>query len=873
MSLCIVTIVPANGLHFARVLMADVRRHHPEATRVCVLLARDPSPDDSLQQDFAILPVETLALPERETVLFSHDIPEIFTTLQPWIFQTLFARGHDRVIFLGSQIRIYRPLQDLCRRLEATADVVLIPHFITPLGGDRQQGVSGDPLLGTLSSDCIAMRQTGETTGFLRAWCAERRETRSLAAGLEADLPSRWLDRLPSVCERVSFLRHPGYHVAPWNVAERQLQKQGGATILALGEELVVFNFGPYDPAHPEQRTPWQAGEVFEAMVRDLRRDDAADLRRQGSAWYASRPYDFGLYEDGGVVTAAERRRFRLDSSLQSACRQQPFSHPDRLRIGGEGAADGRSPASTFAELSEIWQLQSLWEQLLDRPPRAEEIRSWRPWFRQRWKTALLPIMVGASREARRSPGWAVRLVQAIARWPMASGPLRSCRDHFIALALRGMRWGTRLSPRSAARSAQRGSNTVQPFHPRPIHKDGDAASAVDRRGEVIRPINILGYFSRELGIGEAARSLERSCREAGIAVNRMDLEALIAASPGSCVGSSGGQDEHRPIDVLYLNADTTIAAGRALRASGHHSGYRIGFWHWEQSVLPARFHASFVEVDEIWVPSRFVLEAIAPVAPVPVITIPHAVAFTPTPGVRRANFGLPDDKCLVLVMYDFHSVQGRKNPMAAITAFRAAKAQDSRLGLVIKTNNAHHHPRERQELEDSLGDLEDVTIMDTTLTRQQTWDLEMCCDILLSLHRSEGFGLILAEMMFLGKVVVATGWSGNMDFMQADNSVPVPYSLEPLARPIGPYEAGIPWAEPDLDHAAAALRRIVDDRDLAASLGGRARDTITAMLHPQVVGARVRERLSTIQRWFPRAGAMPPAWPSVGLPRRDQRR
>ena len=262
--------------------------------------------------------------------------------------------------------------------------------------------------------------------------------------------------------------------------------------------------------------------------------------------------------------------------------------------------------------------------------------------------------------------------------------------------------------------------------------------------------------------------------------------------------------------------------------------------------------------MDEVWVPSRFVHEAIGPVAPVPVVTIPHAIEFTPTPGVRRADFGLPESKCLVLVMYDFHSFQERKNPRAAIAAFRAARAVEPSLGLVVKTIHAHRYPRERQELADMLRDVPDVTIIDETLTRQQAWDLEACCDILLSLHRAEGFGFILAEMMFLGKPVVATGWSANMDFMDASNSVPVAYTLAPLARAVGPYDAGILWAEPDIDDAADALRRLASDRDLSSRLGQAASVSIRRTLAPQVVGSRVHERLTVIRRWFPRAGAVP---------------
>jgi glycosyltransferase involved in cell wall biosynthesis len=470
---------------------------------------------------------------------------------------------------------------------------------------------------------------------------------------------------------------------------------------------------------------------------------------------------------------------------------------------------------------------------------------------------ARLLVTAGLSREARRTPGWLARLLRYIAQSPMAAGPVR---EYAVIPLIRLLTLGAEVFPGLAYRPCLRSDDAIaREPHPRTTLGHVAQSPRSGRPGHDTPGVNILGYFSRELGIGEAARSLANACDEAGIAVTRIDAGELFDA-PASVIGGNGvPRQERHPIDILYYNADVTLAGAQHLRRIGHHSRYRIGFWHWEQPILPLRFHDAFAEVDELWVPSTFIQEAIGPVAPVPVVKIPHAVRFAPTPGVNRAAFGLPQDKCLVLVMYDFQSFQERKNPQAAIAAFRQAKATEPSLALVIKTINSQHYQRERQKLQEALHDVPDVTFIDAALTRQQAWDLEMCCDILLSLHRAEGFGLILAEMMYLGKSVVATGWSANMDFMDESNSLPVAFELKPLPRPIGPYEAGIPWAEPDIDHAAAALRRLVTDRDLAARLGQNARETIRRTLDPQVVGARVRQRLDIIERWFPRVGAARP--------------
>ncbi|MDB5884138.1 MAG: glycosyl transferase group 1, partial [Polaromonas sp.] len=162
------------------------------------------------------------------------------------------------------------------------------------------------------------------------------------------------------------------------------------------------------------------------------------------------------------------------------------------------------------------------------------------------------------------------------------------------------------------------------------------------------------------------------------------------------------------------------------------------------------------------------------------------------------------------------------------------------------------HHAEAREELKRSVSDLPHIIFIDEFFTRQQTWDLQACCDMLISLHRAEGFGLAPAEMMYLGKPVIATGWSANTDFMTADNSFPVRYRLQSLQQAVGVYPAGQPWAEADIDHAAWCLTRLLDDPALRRQIGIRAAADIRRQLSPEAVGALVRERLSLLGLWHP---------------------
>jgi glycosyltransferase involved in cell wall biosynthesis len=837
--------------------MQSVAEHHPEADRFCVLIARDTQQADSLRDEFTTIPIVSLGLPGGDDCLFQYDSSEMASVAQPWIFEHLFSLGYDTVVFIAPQIRIYQPLLEAFRLLDTTADVVLTPNFTAPISGRRHPDAVNTLKLGTYNPDFLAVQRTDNTCQFIRWWQEKLLANGflSLADRLPAD--QRWHDLIPALCDRTAVLRHRGYNVTRWNLGERRLHVDRTGHLLADDEMLVFFNFSGFTPEHPESPTHSQEIRVANKTVVQLTRKYAEALQELGSAWYARLPDEFTVFSDGSRITPPERARFRRDGTLHQACAGRPFSRPDLLRLELSDATEADTIASSFFALGEIGRLHGLSDQLLGRPATPAEIRAWRPWMRSRLGMARLLLRTGLSQEARRSPGWLARLLRYIAQSPLASGPVRDCA---VIPLTRLVSLGAGFFPGLAYRPCLRSdaAKTPEP-HPKQILGHVAPSPAPRRPVQNAPGVNILGYFGSDLGIGEAARSLAGSCDEAGIAVTRIDAGELFAAPVSTIGATSFPRHEQRPIDILFYNADVTLAAAQHLRAIGHHSGYRIGFWHWEQLILPQRFHDAFAEVDELWVPSTFIQKAIGPVAPVPVVMIPHAVRFTPTPGVKRSAFGLPEDKCLVLVMYDFHSFQERKNPQAAIAAFRQAKAAEPSLGLVIKTINAQHHQRERQELKDALRDVTDVTFIDAALTRQQAWDLQMCCDILLSLHRAEGFGLILAEMMYLGKAVVATGWSANMDFMDESNSLPVAFELKPLPRPIGPYEAGIPWAEPDIDHASAALRRLITDRHLASRLGHNARETILRTLDPQVVGARVRQRLDVIARWFPRARAAPP--------------
>ncbi len=364
--------------------------------------------------------------------------------------------------------------------------------------------------------------------------------------------------------------------------------------------------------------------------------------------------------------------------------------------------------------------------------------------------------------------------------------------------------------------------------------------------------VNVIGYVRSEHGLGQSPRLFSTALQAIAIP------HVLVDFNIGNSCRTNDASHEHLiseqpryPINIFHINADQMPVVCQNLSISFFKDHYNIGFWHWELPELPDAFLSGFNSLEEVWVPTSFVHDAISKKSPVPVVKIPHAIQFTVEP-CRRADFGLPEQGFLFLTMYDFSSYQERKNPKGALDAFdRAFDRTDSRVVLVIKTQNSHHHPQALEELQNWLEGRKNVVWLDKTLTRQEVYNLESLCDSYLSLHRSEGFGLGPAEAMYLGKPVIATNWSGNTEFMRQDNSLPVNYKLITIEKSIGVYEKGQTWADPDIEHATWLMRQVVDDHELCNRIGRNAQQSIRTELSPLRIGRLQQERLRFIQTYL----------------------
>jgi glycosyltransferase involved in cell wall biosynthesis len=367
-----------------------------------------------------------------------------------------------------------------------------------------------------------------------------------------------------------------------------------------------------------------------------------------------------------------------------------------------------------------------------------------------------------------------------------------------------------------------------------------------------LRPaLNLIGYFRADLGIGESVRCAARAADAAGLPVALIDLLLPCKNPMGDRAFVPRLQvDNPHPVNVFHVDAPGMRDLDTYHGAGFRRGKYNIGFWAWELPEFPDAWipHADYCQ--EIWAPSRFAVDAIAEKVPVPVLAMPHAIEFARPQGDFREKFGLPRDRFLFLFLYDLNSYSERKNPAAVIEAFRAAGLAGAGAALVIKVHNVPGNQPDFERLRAVAATLPGTVLITQTLTRTEVYELESACDCFVSLHRSEGFGLAIAETMYLGKPVISTDWSGTAEFVDDQTGCPVHYRLVTLERSHGPYSKGQTWAEPEIEHAAWWMRRMVEDPALARRLGAAARARIEARFSPAQIGARYRRRLEAIAGW-----------------------
>jgi glycosyltransferase involved in cell wall biosynthesis len=354
--------------------------------------------------------------------------------------------------------------------------------------------------------------------------------------------------------------------------------------------------------------------------------------------------------------------------------------------------------------------------------------------------------------------------------------------------------------------------------------------------------VNLAGFLEGESGLGEVSRRLGAALRRAEIPFSAISYRRTPS------------RQRHRPdlplageapydTNLICLNADSLAQFAADAGIEFFANRYSIGVWFWETNVFRAEDRAAARLLDEIWVASDYVRRAIEPQVDIPVQIVPVPVEPPQGPLLSRSELGLPDG-FVFLFLFDFVSAE-RKNPSAVVEAFTGAFAPGEGPTLVLKSINGRERKPDRLTALVALAEgRADVVVRDGYVSPAERDSYVAACDCYVSLHRSEGFGLTITEAMACGKPVIATGYSGNLEFMSEENGYLVPYRLVAIPDGWWAYAENAQWAEPDVEAASNLMRRVFDDPSGSYLHGERGRREVLERHAPDRAATFLGERL-----------------------------
>jgi len=782
----IFTICSNNYVPMAKVLLASAARFHPEASLYLCLADQPLDETGFYPADCTLIPCETLGIADFRSFAFRYDVLEFNTALKPFMFRELLGRGHREAVYLDPDIELYAPLEQPFAMLEEGASFVLTPHLTAPAEGAVRPDDLAILRAGAYNLGFRGVGAGEEAERILHWW--SRRVRYDCVSEQERGLfvDQRFMDLVPGFAAGARVLRDTAYNVAYWNLRQRTLAETDGGWSVD-GEPLRFFHFSGIDPRDVSRLS--RHTEAFQEpdmspALRLLVRRYAERALAYGHRSVPAATYAYARFASGVPIPPVVRRMFRERHALWSG---DPFeTYEEYLRLPSP-----RYPAAAHV-------LTRLMDYLHEREPYLHTTYD-----------------LQSARGVQLYTEWFVR--------------------HARALGI-----DRRLVEPVAVRSGARRVRTP--------------AKRVPRKRSVGEPdVSVIGYLRLALGVGEAGRQVLRTLRHAGLEARGIPID-FNSKSPR--VASEGIEElldstASGPVQVFNVNADQMSSVIGHLGPALRDGAYRTIMPFWELEAFPDRWFAEFDAVDEVWAPTRYVQAMLSRYVPKPVLHMPLPLDVGAPAPCSRSALGLPDNAFLILFAFDFLSFAERKNPLALVRAFQRAFKRERERGevaLVLKTLNAEKKPERSRPLLDALRDEAGIYCVDRALDRTDMLGLVAACDAVASLHRSEGFGLLLAEALALGKPVVATDYSATTEFLTHQTGWPVDYRLVPVAAGDYPFHDGQLWAEPDEEHAAWQLRRMFHDRTEAARRAAAGRAFVERQFGMTACARRMRQRLAEIE-------------------------
>lgn len=791
------TIIAQNYMGFARVLADSFFEHHPDGRFTVLVIDADKGVETDGDAPFDVVSPFDIGL---DTVAFDrmamiYDVVELATALKPTFLKYLMGSGEAHAIYFDPDIRIYRQLGELEEWL-GEHPIIVTPHSFEPIPRDgREAGEKAILIGGAFNLGFIGVSNAG--IDFLEWWAEQLRIDCLNAPEKSLFVDQRWVDLASSYYD-VYVIRDKTLNVAYWNLHERDLvSEEDGYSV--EGDPLGFFHFSGFDSTKPYLLSKNQ-GDRPRILLSErpallkICGEYGALLAESGHDRATAAPYRYGRFSNGVEIDRVMRRLYRdaltvWEEGLRNDYGKLPDEPPDPFAPGGD---------DVFVD----------WLRTPTEPGLAAGIGRYLEdlWHRRAHLNVTFPSMSG-------------RYGRRYVEWVSTHGRYREAIPVELLPSIDG--------------------SEISDF-------GNGASGGLAERGSDKEGLNIVGYLNAELGVGQAARLVISGVEEAGIPFATLAYDETINRQ-GQAFPVRDKHFGEYGINVVCVNADRMrrlIDAGGWEALGGR---YTVGVWWWEVEDFPETSWRAFDLVDEVWAGSEFVADALRRVSPKPVFHVPMPAAEYETVTISREAVGIGDEFTFVFT-FDFLSVFERKNPIGLIEAFTRTFAPDDGAALLIKSINGDLKLNDRERLLIAAADRPDIRVIDEYLDSDVNSALVANCDAYVSLHRSEGFGLTMAEAMAYGRPVIATGYSGNLDFMTDETSYLVPFTYARIGKGNAPYPETARWAEPDLDAAGRLMRHVFENPVEAAATGARGAEHIKTTHSRRRAAAFIENRVSEIQ-------------------------
>lgn len=783
------TIVAHNYLPLAKIVARSFKQHHPESAFYIVVIDRPSEARSINEPGIHIVPITDIDFGSEGFGLMAtiYDVTEFATSVKPFALKHL-LKSHECVLYLDPDIKVYSRLDDLVMRTVETGWSVT-PHCLQPIprtgAGPTEQEIMG---AGVYNLGYIGVSQPLVT---LLDWWGERLRRDSII-DVERQLftDQRWIDLAVGIFHPY-IERSTGYNVAYWNLDQREMSRAGEMWMVD-NEPLKFFHFSGYDPLNPHWMSKYQPG-----IPRVL---------------FSERPELIPLFEEYGKELLGIR--------------------PEGEKIPSYGWAEPFPGFQLSRGLRRLFRKELLRS---DRgecavPPAAFST------------TGLADFLNWCKSPAEESPSGLPRFAQAV----FESSHYLQSEFHWVndGDLTQFNIWVRR---HGAAEYIEFELFSYLELHESRGHVVLDSAVNQPRDiGRQMPGVDVVGYLKAELGVGEAGRLAVAAMRANGIEVNAIN-----------CSDTMSRQDHPFEVDnvashhaiLMAVNADQLGNVRHSLGREFFDGRYVIGQWFWELSTPPDNYKDAFGLLHEVWAPTRFIQESLMSTAPdrVKIVYMPLPIKRPQIDlSLTKQSFGLPG-RYTFLFTFDFLSVMKRKNTLGLVEAFCIAFLENEGPILVLKSINGTERLSELEKLKWAVKNRSDIILIDEYFDANKSASLMAVADCYVSLHRSEGLGLTMAEAMTLGKPVIATGYSGNIDFMTDKNSILIPWKLVKVGKGAEGYPENAEWADPDLTSAATAMRKLYLDPEAGVELGRLAQIDLAQKFSVEETGKRMKNHLTNV--------------------------